>query len=312
MKRLLHVDDDRGLLAAVAAIFLGLFVSQLLSRFPDWAAGVDLAIVGVAALLVLGPAVALEPRPGPPPGWLSALLVVGFGLTAGSLFILADLLGANTDDLETSTATWIAVILALAFAFIAIRRDSAICTFLAALAAVTAVLTGLDWIFSPDGVSTYRYVLLGLGLLLAAAGAYLFRRHEAPRRRHSVLLVVLSGLVILGLAGTLPEGLGGFFFDEGGSEGVKPTWEAIVLAFGVGLAAFAAWTREPGPGYVAAALLFAFLTFAAMGADEKFLWWPLALLVAALAALAAFLRPGGRDDRPPREDPADVSREVRL
>src|SRR3712207_7228423 len=66
-----------------------------------------------------------------------------------------------------------------------------------------------------------------------------------------------------------------FRSDEGG--GIKPTWEAIVLAFGLGLAAFSAWTREPGPGYVSVGLLSAFLALAAAGADEKFLWWPLVL-----------------------------------
>jgi len=309
MNRLLVVDDNRGLFAAIAAVFLALFVSQLLTRFPDWAPGVDFAIVGDAALVVLGPAVALERRPGPPPGWLSTLLVVGFGLTAGALFTLADLLGANTDDLETSTATWIAAVLAIAFAAIAIRRDSAICTFLAALSVVVGVLTGVDWIFSPEGVETYRYVLLGLGLVLAAAGVFLFRRTTEPRGRHGVVLVVLSGLVILALSFIVADNFGALFDFESG-RGVKPTWEAIVLIFGLGLAAFSAWTREPGPGYVAVALLSAFLALAVAGANEKFLWWPLVLLVATLAAVAAFLRPGR--DRPPPEDPTDVQREVRV
>lgn len=313
MRRLLLVDDDRGLFAALAAVFLALFVSQLLSRFPEWGAGADFAIVAAAAVVVLGPALALERRPGPPPGWLSALLVVGFGLTAGALFTLADLLGANTEDLETSTATWIAAALAVAFALIAVRRDSAICTFLAAFAAVVAVMTGVDWIFSPEGVSTYRYVLLGLGLVLAAAGLFVFRRDADARRRHGVLLVVLSGIVILALSLTLGNGIAWFFLGGGlgGGGGIKPTWEAIVLGFGLGLAAFSAWTREPGPGYVAAALLFAFVALVEIGAREEFLWWPLVLLLATLAALAAFLRPG-RDRARRDEDPADVSREVRL
>ena len=309
--RLLAVRDDRGLFAGLAALLLGLFVSALLSRYDEWGGGTDLAFTGVAALLVLAPAIALERGEGPPPGWLSTTLVVGFGLTAGALFSLADVLGANTDDAESSTITWISAVLAAAFAAIAVRRDSAICAFLAASSAVVGILAGIDWVFSPDGVSTYRYVLLGLGLVLAAAGLALYHRYG--RRRHGVLLVVLSGLTILGLAGTLAEALLAFAFDGAAQGGVKPTWEAVVLAFGLGLAVFAAHTREPGPGYVAVALLFAFLSFAPMNAEERFLWWPLALLVATVAAVALFLRPGaGRPAPPQRDDPADVTREVRL
>lgn len=316
MPDLLRLDDDRGRFAGLAAILVLLFVSSLSTRNPDWSAFVNLLLFGVPAAVILGLALARAPEAGPPPGWLSAKLVVGFVLTAGALFSLADLLGANTDDVHSSTITWIAVVLAGVFAFIARRRNSAICTLLAAGAAVVAVIAAVDWIFDPGGASTFRYVMLVEALVLVAAGVAIHRE----RGRHGVVLVVLSGLVVAALAGTLAFGLLGPLFGGGvDSNGIAWGWELVVLGFGLVLAGFAALTREPGPGYVAAALLSVFASLSAAG-EESFVGWPLVLLLLLLAALAGMLRPGndGRAGGPaaagpgPGEDPTDVHREVRL
>lgn len=314
MPDLLRLDDDRGRFAGLAAILVLLFVSALSSRNPDWSAFVNLLLFGVPAAVILGLALARPAETGPPPGWLSAKLVAAFALSTGALVSLADLLGANTDDLESSTATWIAVVLAAVFAFIARRRNSAICTFLAAGAAVVAVIAAIDWIFEPGGASTFRYVMLVEALILLAAGVALYRE----RGRHGVVLVVLAGIVTAALSGTLAFGLiGPLFGGESGGEGIAWGWELVVLGFGLVLAGFAVYTREPGPGYIAAALLSIFVSLSTAG-EDAFVGWPLVLLLLLLAALAGMLRPGdgGRPGDPagprPGEDPTDVHREVRL
>lgn len=340
MGALTHIDDDRGRFAGLAAILLALLAFVLLARNEDWKAGVDLLVTGIPAALVLAAAVAPPRRDGPPRGWVSAMLVAGFALSAVALISLADVLGANTDDLDSSTATWIAAVLAAGFAFIALRRDSAICTLFAAAAAVVAVLAAIDWIFSPDGVSTFRYVLLVEGVALFAAGVALYRRrgrHGHDDRyagddgrtgddrhtgggRHGVVLTVLAGIVIFSLIVTFAQDFITPFFggdDEGGSGGIAWGWELVALATGLALAAFAAYTREPGPGYAAALLLLAFVTLAAAG--DGFVGWPLVLLVLLAAAIAgAVLAPrggggagGAHEARPTRPGP-DEPHEVRL
>jgi hypothetical protein len=265
-----------------------------------------------------------------PPGWQSAMLVSGFVLSAIALVFLADLLGADAENLASGTVTWVSLVLAIGFAAIALRTGSAICIFLAALAAVTMVLAAIDWIFSPEEPDTYRWILLLLTIGLFAAGAMLYRQ----RPRHGTVVVVVGGLTLLSLGFILAaESLGGAFL--GGGEGGAPDgagtgWELVILIGAVALTLFAIVTREPGPGYVAA---FVLLTFVALVAepnddDASLIGWPIILLVLAAAALAAGFRPGGDDhdgghrDRGaggggpvvagPRDDPGDTTREVRL
>lgn len=307
MSDLLRLDDDRGRFAGLAAILLTLFLSALSSRNPDWSAGVELVLFGVPAIVVLGLALARPRDAGPPPGWISAMLVAGFALSTAALVALSEVLGADTDDLQTSTVTWIAIVLAVVFAAIAVRRNSAVCTLLAAFALVTAVLAGVDWIFEPEEPKTFRWILVGLGVVLLAAGIALYRE----RGRHGVVLVVVAGVTILSLAISFAADFAAPIFGggEGSPDGIGWGWELIVLAFGLALAVFAAATREPGPGYVSAFLLSAFVGLSTAG-EDGFVGWPLVLLLLLIASVAGIFMPGG-DDTPPG-DPADVSREVRL
>ncbi|HEX8087029.1 MAG TPA: hypothetical protein VF529_22315 [Solirubrobacteraceae bacterium] len=311
-----RIDEDRGRFVGLAGVLLAVFVFVLIARNSDWSAFVKFLIFGVTGAAVIAPAYLIPQREGPPPGWLSALLVAGFALTAGFWVSLADLLGANTDDLASSTVTWISILLAAEFAFLSLRRDSAVCTLLAAGAAVVALLAFIDWVFSPDGPSTFRYVAIVEGLVLVAAGVALYRE----RGRHAVVLTVLSGIVILGMA----LSFGGALFIEtpfggGGPEGVGWGWELVVLLFAVGLTAFAAMSREPGPGYAAAALFVAFVAITTVG-EDGFIGWPLLLLLATGGAIAAFLmgpdRPGPAattaTTTTPATPTAETTRETRL
>jgi hypothetical protein len=66
-------------------------------------------------------------------------------------------------------------------------------------------------------------------------------------------------------------------------------WQAVLLAAGLGLLAFAAVERAPGPAWLGVLNLLAFVS-AASHADTLY-WWPLVLLTAGGAMLAAGLRP---------------------
>ena len=318
-----RLDEDRGRFLGLAGVLLAVFVFALIARNADWSAFVKFLIFGVAGTAVIAPAYLIPRREGPPPGWLSALLVAGFALTAGFWVSLADLLGAETGDIHSSTVTWISVLLAAEFAFLSLRRDSAVYTLLAAASAVVAVLALVDWVFSPDGANTFRWIFFLEGLALFAAGFALYRE----RGRHGVVLVALSGIVILLLASTLIQGFISPIDLTGGDEGPAGAgagWELIVLVFGLGLTAFAGYTREPGPGYVAAALLAAFVGLSSVG-EDGFIGWPLILLLLTGGAVAAFLagpdtgRPGGAAratdgvaTTPAGGAPADTTRETRL
>jgi hypothetical protein len=305
MDRLLAVDDDRGRLAGLGAVLLAVFVFLLLTRM-DWSAGVDMIVSGVAAAALLGPAWALAPAGGdaPPAGWLSAILVAGFALELGFLISLADVLGANTDDVQSGTIVWITLLLTVVFGMLSLRRNSAVCTLLAAAAAAVGVVAAVDWIFSPETATTFRWVLFGEGLALFAAGA----AAQASRGRHGVVLVVLSGVAVLAITVTY-FGVVVVFGETDAVENITAWWEIVTLAFGMSLALFAAHTREPGPGYAAAALLFAFATLTNAGVEDKFLGWPLFMLILTGAVIAAFLRGAGPS---PGSAAADTTREVRL
>jgi hypothetical protein len=62
----------------------------------------------------------------------------------------------------------------------------------------------------------------------------------------------------------------------------------VLVAVGFGLVAYGAVDRERGPVWLGVAVLTAFVLLAGAG---NLLWWPLILLLAGMAAIAAGLRP---------------------
>jgi peptidoglycan/LPS O-acetylase OafA/YrhL len=299
---------DRGPLAGVAAVLLAVSVYLLLGRFDEkWGPGIHLVLAGAAAAAVL--VLALRQTEGrfaadQPTGWTSAMLVAGFALSAWALLNLADILGGSKDEPAAGTITWIALLLALAFAAFSMRFDSAICAFLAAVAAVIAVVAAVQWIFEPEEPTTFRWVLLVLAVVLAVAGAAV----RDARPRHGTLLIDVAGLSILAIVVTYV----GVFFSFSttiNGDNTSTWWELVVLAGGVALAAFSIMSREPGPGYIGALVLAGFVVMAVSSGDEpSIIGWPLVLLLLTAAAFAAAFRPG--DEPEQRRD--ETVHEVRL
>jgi hypothetical protein len=234
------------------------------------------------------------------------LLVCGLLLLEGALLELAEILGADFfDQFPAGALVWTSLLLCAAALYPAIRRSSAICGMVAAIALGVAILSAANWIFGAESQTFYRWLLLALAVAYVLASLVL----RGSRPRHSELIVITAGLGTLAIAlvasaGALLGVFGGF---GGGDEGFLPGfWELIVLAAGCGLIAYGAVDRVPGAAWLGLAHLLAFIGAASAGADDTLLWWPLALLALGGGVLAAGLRP--RSPLPPEPDAYSVER----
>ena len=179
--------------------------------------------------------------------------------------------------------------------YAAIRCNSAISLLLAAIAAVGSLLAGWEWVFAPGTFTASRWLLAisAAGLVLTA----LALRERAPRQAE--LLIDAAGLAILVIGG---QGLLAALFDESfaSTTAMPDFWELIVFGAGVGLIAFGAIDRSPGPAWLGFANLVVFIVAAGSDSDATLYFWPLALLLIGAIMLAAGLRP--REPLPPEPD----------
>jgi hypothetical protein len=314
---LLRPPGHRGPLIASGAVVLTVGVALEELRLGDaLSGGVHLLILAVAAAAMLGLGLQASAAGGRPPAYQSVLLVTGLLLLYAALLRLADLLGADFGDagdggadaaggpiwssLPEGALVWTSLLLAAVAAWAAVRRRSAVALMIAAIAVGVALLSLLAWVFDADGQGPYRVVLLllAVGLVL---GSLVLRGSEP---RHAEQLVNVAGLAILfiPLIALGAAVLRLFTLFGGGTDTILPgAWELVVLAAGCGLIAYGAVDRVPGAAYLGVANLVAFIIVAVAGAEETLLWWPLALILLGLGAMAAGLRP--RQPLPPEPDP---------
>ena len=286
-----RADPERGSLVGAAAVALALTVIVLNARFDDeWAVGVHLVYSVAAAALAIALTLSVAPGAGRPPTWHSTLFVVSFVLGFAALANLADALGAD-GGLSSGTIVWVGLLLAGLMFWFARVYDSGIAALLDALTTLVVVVAFVDWVFDPDEINTFRWVLLFTAAGLAAYG--LMGGEEERHRR--VGWVNASGVAVLGIAGTYGIEAFGRLFEGGGVE-AGTGWELVLLAGGAALIAYSATFLRSGPGYLGVANLFAFviLAAAASGDGPSLVGWPLVLLLATAALLALALRPDGR------------------
>lgn len=305
---LLRPPAHRGpLIAAGAVVFtLGVWLEE--QRLDDaLPLGVHLLILALSAGLILGLGLQAGLEDGRPAAYQSVLLVAGLLLLEAALLTLADGLGADfSGDLPSGAIVWTSLLLGAAALHPAVRRNSAVCGMIAALAAGAAVLAAVDWIFGPGTQTPYRWVLLALALAFAL-GSLVVRE---SRPRHAEMLVITAGLATLAIP--IVAGLSALLgvlatFGAGGDDGFLPGfWELVVLVAGCGLIAYGAVDRVPGAAWLGGAHLVAFLLAASAGAEETLLWWPLTLLLLGGGAMAVGLRP--RAPLPPEPDGYSVER----
>jgi hypothetical protein len=302
---LLRPPAHRGpLIAAGAVLFtVGIVLEELRldEQLPMW---LHVVILAAVAALIYGLGVQAAPEGGRPPAYQSVLLVCGLLLVGLGLVRLADLLGAELGEEPAGEFVWTALLLCGAALFPAIRRNSAISTMIAGIAAGVAVLAAANWILGADSVTFYRWLLLALALVYVLVSLVL----RGGNPRHGELMVVTGGLATLSIALLAMQiALVGFLGFGGGDTDILPGfWELVVLAAGCGLIAYGAVDRVPGAAWLGVAHLALFIVIVSAGSDDTLLWWPLVLLALGGGAMAAGLRP--RQPLPPEPDGYSVER----
>ena len=293
MRELLHPPGHRGPLIAAGAVVLTVGVALEQLRLSP-GAGAQLLVAGAlaATLLWLGLQARLEG--GRPPAYQSVLVVCGLLVLYVALLRLADVLGADFGgtDFPAGALAWTALVEAGVAAAASARRNSAVAALIAAIAFGVAVLAGWDWLFEPEGVTPYRW----LALLLAVTFAIVSLPLRGTSLRHAEQMVNAAGLALLSIP-VLEVLFRGLFV----TPSLPTFWELVLVVGGFGLIAYATADRAPGPAYLGAAVLAAFVFLQAIQGGETLEWWPILLLLTGALVLAAGLRP--RAPLPPEPDP---------
>jgi hypothetical protein len=284
LAELLRPPPHRGPLIAAGAVALAVGIALEEARLRRaFGPGVHAAVLLAAGALFFWLGVQAPNEDGRPPAYQSVLLVTGLlGLYAG----LLRLAGAVGMPVHGSGAILPSLLTGAAALWAALRRASAICLLIAVVLGGLGVIAAWAWL-AGDRLWLLRWLLLAMAVALALVS--LGMREPAPR--HAQQLVNGAGLAILAIA------LSGFTFDL--PIRLPGFWQAVLLAAGLGLLAYAAIERAPGPAYLGVLGLAAFVVYAARG--DTLYWWPLVLLGAGGVMLAAGLRP--RRPLPP-EPPA--------
>jgi hypothetical protein len=296
---LLRPPPHRGPLIASGALLLTLGLGLIELRLGgSIAAGVQLLFLAAATAVVLGLGVRAPNEDGRPPAYQSVLLVCGLLLLYAALLRLADVLGAGPGQPTPGAVVWTGALMTTASAWTAARCRSASCALIAAVAAGATVVEAVRWIFHPNSFTSSRWLLLVLAIALVVLALWLRGRYP----RHAELLIDGAALAILAIVveSVIVSVIGSLSFFGGSPAAPLPGfWELVVLAAGCGLVAYGAIDGAPGPAWLGAANLVAFLAATSLG-HSTLRWWPVVLLVLGIGTMAAGLRP--RAPLPPEPD----------
>jgi hypothetical protein len=290
-----RIDPERGPLLAAGGVLLAAAVVMLDVRFDSvWANGV-LLVIEIAAFAATFGLAWRSPLGERPLAYQATLALAGLVVLVPLLFRLADVLGV--DNINTGTLIWISAIFT-ALAWLAAQRfDSVGAALLAGVGAAIFVVSVIDKVFDPSGPQTFRWVFVLLAIGFAAAAAAL-RGGERPH--FAVAAVDVAGLLVIALAITFALTRFASAFNplssDGGGGAPGFGWKLVLIVGSLAVIAYAAMSRERGPGFIGViALAFAvFLIAQPRDGEASIVGWPLILLLAAGAALALGLR-GGTD-----------------
>jgi hypothetical protein len=315
----LRPHPHRGDVIAAGAVVLSAALLMVDVRMGEtWEDGVLFVFLALGAALVYGMGMLAPPEGDRPRAYVSILLLAGLALAAVALGRLALTLGADAAT-SAGALTWVAASTTALAVLAGVRRNSAVCTLVAAVTGSVAVLALVAWVFAPESVATFRWILLLLVAGFVAGLAYLREHHH----RHAVMLVDAAGLALLALGASFAPVFArpvfvtvdgtptdtGVFQPLAFSAGFG--WEVVLLLGAFGLIAFAAADDEAGPGYLGAALLGLAIVILATPDDAATLvGWPLLLLIVGIAGVVFGLRP--RRELPPPPDVASEEAETRT
>jgi hypothetical protein len=282
MHELLHPPGHRGPVIAAGAVLLATGVALEQARM-DWGRGAQFAILAALAVVLLWLALQERLEGGPPPSYVSVLLVAGLLVTYAALLRFADWVDDPFDgqDPPGGTFFWTGAAVALLAGSVSSRRRSAVAALIAAVAGGIALISLYAELFDVESDTPIRWLLL----LLAIAYGVTSLPLRGTSQRHAEQMVNAAGLAVLAI-GLLEVTPLLFAAPDGGPFG----WELVVLIGGLGLIAYAAADSAPGAAYLGVANLAAFVAMAA-GSEATLLWWPAGLLAGGLVLLGLGLRP---------------------
>jgi hypothetical protein len=308
-----------GVLLAVGAAIL------FVRKTDDWAAFPLLLAVGIPCAIVfaLGAMGALAASV--VASWHAVLMVAGVVLSVLAFGQLWDVVGIDTDS--AGFGFLISVCVAGLAAFASFRVGAAYQALLAAVAGIAAWLFFFEMILDDPSGTAFRWLLLVLCVVYAAA-AFALRERDAPQAPELVTAAGIAG-VLVGLVGLVDGAgrvLGAVLFDAPalpGGDGQSFVWDLFLLVFSLALVAFGAVAKSRGPAYVGffGLLAFALIQGVEINAllegdepDSSFLGWPLILILlggAGLAAGAAGRKPPPAGTRVPRSPEPETTYDVR-
>jgi hypothetical protein len=305
---LLRPKPFRGDVVAAWVVVLTTLVWTVGVRFTwAWGAGVHLVVAAVACAFVTTIAVLASMEGDEPRAYQSVLYVAAVALFLDAVVRLARLLISGGGS--AGTTAWVAAAVAVFALAFATRRNSAVSTLLGSLAGGIALLGTVEWIWSPTGVATDRWVLLALLVIygFAAIG------QRDRRLRHGVALIDAAGLATVAIGLTfMPRVLAPVVLEIPQAEGLTDVvtrvqvaswgWELLILTVGFGLIAYSSVDRQPGPAYLGVLNLIIFTLITSLEVSDQgatLLGWPLVLGGAAVFLLAIGLRPTTPAPPPP-------------
>ncbi len=304
--------DERGAIRAFGGVLLGVAVLLILYRrltVDAWGDLVIFLVLLAPTLFLLSTGIAgARALAGLPSVWQTAFTVFGLLLLPLTLYALLNLL--DGDPGSNWNTVWIFATVAVVSFVAALMAGVRLGCLLGSIATVVAWLALWDEVLT-DGLGadagTLRGLLLVAAALLLAVAAGIAVRGWPEGGASDVITV--AGLAAVGAGGLALADYQAAIVPVGLAEAETPSaigsstlWELELLAVSLALVVYGVRSVTRGPAYVGGFGLFAFIFVVGTDIgnpdrDGSLLGWPLVLLIAAVALLAASLLPGLR--RPP-------------
>lgn len=308
LRQLQARDDERlealrvagGLLVGVGALVLAFRRGGFADPWGDFPL---LLVALLPAVLLYGGGMVAARAAGQSRPWHSVFVVFGLFFVVFSLFQFLELIGGNTG--AALNVAWVFLVLAAAGAVAALRADVRFGWLVAGIALVVSWLSVWSEILGDDfdDTGTFRGLCALVAGLLLVLGFLLHRSRPddlaSPLELATaggLAFLLGTGLVSLGgvIAGAFGPGLAplGAVTDTGVSAQPSVFWDSTLLVGSLALVGLGSRMAVRGPTYVGGLGLIIFVILVGSDLDDSspsgaVVGWPLLLLVAGAAALAA-------------------------